>query len=102
VPVIVTVWVWFRLNVLGATRMIVGPALTVKQLAHEPFPASGFVTVTLLDPVVAFDARVMFAVSDVAETNVVEFTVMPVPENDATAPLTKFVPVIVMFWLAAP
>jgi hypothetical protein len=87
---------------LGLVDETVGPTFTVKQLAHEPFPASGFVTVRLLVPVVAFPATVMLAVSEVAETNVVEFTVIPVPEKEAEAPLTKFVPVTVMSWLAAP
>ena len=65
---------------------------------------SPLVTVRLRAPVVAFDAIVMSAVSEVALTNVVELTVMPVPEN-ATAsdpPLSKFAPVIVIVWLLAP
>ena len=47
---------------------------------------------------------VMFAVSDVALTNVVEFTVIPAPENElaSAAPLSNPVPVIVTFWLVAP
>jgi hypothetical protein len=32
----------------------------------------------------------------------VELTVIPVPENEATAPLTKLVPVMLMLWLVAP
>ena len=40
---------------------------------------------------------VMFAVSDVDVLNVVELTVMPVPENETTAPVAKPVPAIVMF-----
>ena len=59
-------------------------------------------TVRLRDPVVALPEIVMFAVSDVELTNVVEFTVIPVPENATVAPETKPVPVIVTFWLVAP
>jgi hypothetical protein len=60
-------------------------------------PASGLVTVTLRAPVVAPAVSVMFAVSEVELTNVVEFTVIPVPENAVVAPDWKPVPVIVMF-----
>ena len=53
---------------------------------------------------VAFEATVMFAVTDVALTNVVELTVIPVPENEAARPppFAKPLPVIVMFWFVAP
>jgi hypothetical protein len=46
----------------------------------------------------------MLAVNEVELTNVVEFTVIPVPENETAnpEPLSKLVPVIVMFWLVAP
>jgi hypothetical protein len=103
VPVIVIDWLdapWPR--ELGLVDETVGAALTVKQLEHEPVWVSGFVIVTLLVPVVAFEATVTFAVMEVEETNVVEFTVIPVPENEALAPLTKFVPVIVIDWFVAP
>jgi hypothetical protein len=79
----------------------VGLAFTVKQLMHEPLPASGFVTVTFPAPVVAPEETVMFAVSEVEDTKVVEFTAIPLAENVAAAPLTKPVPVIVTFWLLA-
>ena len=69
----------------------------MKQPPHEPLPASGLVTVTLPAPVAAPEDTVTLAVSEVAETNVVEFTVIPVPENAALAPLTNPVPVIVTF-----
>ena len=84
--------------------MIVGPALTVKAPVPVALVVSGFVTVTLRAPVVAPEAIVMFAVTSVALTNVVELTVMPVPENEAAspAPLSKFVPLIPTFWLVAP
>jgi hypothetical protein len=39
---------------------------------------------------------VTFAVREVAETNVVEFTVIPLAAKEAVAPLTNPVPVIVM------
>ena len=76
--------------------------MTVKTLLPVPVPASGLVTVTLRAPVLAFEAIVMFAVRWPESTKLVELTVMPVPENAALAPLTKPVPVIVMFWLLAP
>jgi hypothetical protein len=103
VPVIVMSWLVAPCpRDAGLVDVTVGAALTVKTLAPVPTPASGFVTVTSRAPVVAFEATVMLAVSEVALTNVVEFTVMPVPENVAAAPETNPVPVIVMFWLAAP
>ena len=46
--------------------------------------------------------RVTLTVSWVDELNVVEFTVIPVPENDTAAPDTNPVPVIVKFWFDAP
>ena len=81
--------------------VIVGAAFTVNAPVFVTDAVSGFVTVTSRAPVVAPAAIVMFAVNFVALLNVVEFTVMPVPENDATAPVMKFVPLIVMFWLIA-
>jgi hypothetical protein len=63
---------------------------------------SGFVTVTFLAPVAAPAAMLMFAVSDVALTKVVELTVIPVPLKVAVAPLTKLVPVTVTFRFVAP
>src|SRR6266511_978776 len=86
----------------GFIEVVVGPVLTVKHPVHDALPVSGFVTVTLRAPVVAPTAIEMFAVTWVALLNVVEFTVMPVPENEALAPLWKPVPVIAMSWLIAP
>jgi hypothetical protein len=80
----------------------VGAAFTVKQFVHEPLPASGLVTVTLPAPVVAPAETVMLAVTEVEDTKVVEFTVIPDPENVAAAPLTNPVPVIVIDWLEVP
>ena len=74
----------------------------MKHDAHEPLPASGLVTVTFLAPVAAPEDTVTLAVSEVADTKLVEFTVIPAPEKAALAPLTKPVPVIVTFWLVAP
>ena len=74
----------------------------MKHPLHEPLPTSGLVTVTVRALAVALDATVTLAVSEVAETNVVEFNVIPVPEKEAVAPLTNPVPVIVTFWLVAP
>ncbi len=103
VPVIVMVWLvapWPRED--GLVEVTVGAALTVKIPTPIPVPESGLVTVTLLARVVSEPETVMFAVSDVALPNVVELTVIPVPEKEATAPETNPVPVIVMFWLVAP
>ena len=86
----------------GVPEETVGPVVTVKTLTPVPAPVSGFVTVTSRAPVVAPAATVMFAVRDVSLTNVVELTVIPAPENEATAPATKPVPLIAMFWFAAP
>ena len=98
VPVMVTdKFELFRVWVAGLSEVIVGAALTVNTLVPVPLPASVFNTVTLRAPVVALDVSVMFAVNEVGLLKVVEFTVMPVPENAATAPLAKPVPVIVMF-----
>jgi hypothetical protein len=79
----------------------VGAAFTVKQLLHEPLPASVLVTVTFLALVAALEETMMLAVSEVADTKVVEFTVIPDPEKTVVAPEANPVPVIVMFWLLA-
>ena len=105
VPLTVTFWLdtpWPLDD--GLVEVTVGAALTVKHPVQVAFPASGFVTVTSLALTVAPAVIVMFAVTCVAETNVVEFTVMPVPEKVAArpAPVTKPVPFTVMFWLDAP
>src|SRR4029079_13271801 len=88
--------------VIGAAEfgeVIVGPVLTVNTPVPVPVPPSGLVTVTLRVPEVALPAIVTFAVRVVAVTNVVEFTVIPVPENDAASPTpaAKPVPVTVTF-----
>ena len=103
VPVIVTFWlVAPRPRELGLVDVTVGGALTVKHPVQEPLSRSVFVTVMFRVPVVAFAASVMFAVSWVDDTKVVELTVIPVPENDATAPEANPVPVIVTFWFESP
>ena len=80
----------------------VGLALTVNMPTEVTAPVSGFVTVRSRAPVAAFEAIDTFAVSFVALTKFVELTVMPAPENDATAPLMNFVPLIVMTAFVAP
>jgi hypothetical protein len=63
---------------------------------------SPFVRVTFRTPAAALAATVMLAVKDVELKNVVELTVIPVPENVTVAPEMKPVPVIVTVWLLAP
>jgi hypothetical protein len=53
------------------------------------------VTVTFRADLVALLAIVMLTLSEVELTNVVEFTVIPPPENATVAPETKPVPLIV-------
>lgn len=86
----------------GLVDDTVGPALTLKHPVHEPDAPPGSVTVTSREPMVADVATETFAVTWLESTKLVELTVIPVPENDAAAPLTKLVPVTVTFWLAAP
>jgi hypothetical protein len=81
---------------------LTGTALTVNPLVSVTVPASGLVTVTSRAPATAFAAMVTLAVSDVAVLKVVEFTVIPEPENDTIAPDTNPLPVTVTFWFAAP
>ncbi len=83
----------------GLVEVTAGPALTVKTLVPVAEVPSPLVTVTFRTPVVAPEAMVMLAVSEVAPTKVVELTVIPVPEKAVAkgAPLTKLLPVIVMF-----
>jgi hypothetical protein len=52
--------------------------------------------------VAALELTLTFAVIEVALLTVVEFTVIPEPENATAPPLTNPVPVIAMFWLLAP
>jgi hypothetical protein len=101
-PVPLTVMLWLvapRPLELGLADVTVGLAFTVKQVEHVPVPASPLVTVIDRKLVVALPEIVMFAVTCVAETNVVEFTVMPEPEKEVARlpPLTNPVPVTVMF-----
>ena len=69
---------------LGATAVTVGggntKAVTVNPATSVPACTSGFVTVTVRVPTVAVPLMVMFAVSDVAEVNVQELVVTPVPK----------------------
>jgi hypothetical protein len=58
-----------------------------------PTPLSGFVTVTVRLPIVAFDATLIVAVSLVLEFHTVDATVTPGPKP-ALAPETKPVPVM--------
>jgi hypothetical protein len=101
-PVPDTVTVWFVAPSPfddGLVEVTVGAALTVKHAVHVPTPASGLVTKTSPAPIVAVDEMPTLAVSCVTDTKVVEFTVIPLAENEAVAPETKPVPLIVMVWL---
>jgi hypothetical protein len=82
----------------------VGAAFTVKTLVPVPMPASPFVTVTLRAPVVEPVATLRFAVREVALLKVTEFTAIPEPEKEIASdtPLTKPLPLMVMFWFDAP
>ena len=100
VPLTVMSWPvapWPRLD--GVALVAVGFAFTVKHAVHDPTPASPFVTVTLRGSSVAPPATSIFTVNSVPETNVVELTVIPVPENTAAsgAPATNPDPPIEMF-----
>jgi hypothetical protein len=107
VPVMTMLWLvapWPR--ELGLSEVMVGAALTVNPLARVARPPSMLTTVTVLAPTVAVAEIVTLAVSCVVLLRVTELTVIPVPENRteeaAQVPVRKFVPVMVMFWLAAP
>jgi hypothetical protein len=105
VPVTVNDAVWLCVTTswpVAVGNVIVGPAFTVKHAGHEPEPPFGFVTVTEREPVEAPDEIVTFADNWLALANEVEFTVIPLPENDTVAPETNPVPVTVIVWLAAP
>ena len=105
VPVMVTERpVMFLVWVEGETVVTVGSAFTVNVAEPVAATPSPLVTVTVRAPVAAAPVMLMFALTVVALTQVVEFTVMPAPENAAAsgAPLMKPVPVIAMTWLVAP
>ena len=104
-PVPVKVIVWLAAPCPrdeGLVLVTVGVAATVKHAVHEPDWVSVFATVMFRAPGVAFVAMSMFTVSCVEESRVVEFTVIPVPENEAVAPAAKLVPVTTMSSSAAP
>ncbi len=87
---------------LGLVLETVGAAVTEKIAEPVPAPASGFVTVTLREPTVAFAAIVIATVSSVEDLSVVELTVTPLPEKVAAAPPAKCVPAIVTVWAPEP
>jgi hypothetical protein len=76
--------------------------LTVNAPVAVALPPSGLVTVTLPAPSAAPVAIEMFAVSDVALLNVVEFTVIAALENVTAAPETNPLPVIATLSEDAP
>ena len=82
--------------------MTVGAAVTVNTVAAATEP-SPFVTVTVRAPVAAVAPTVMFAVSVVLLTYVVELTVIWAPnEAEREPPPMNPVPVSVMSWFVAP
>jgi hypothetical protein len=83
---------------VGLADVTVPEPVTVKTPVPVPVDESVLVTVTLLAPRVAVGAVVMLAVSLVALTYAYELTVIPAPENVATAPVSNPVPVIVTAW----
>jgi hypothetical protein len=68
-----------------------------KQAAQTAVPPSLFVTVTAPAPRLAAADTDTLAVSWVDDTNVVEFTVTPLAEKTADAPVANPVPAIVTF-----
>ena len=70
----------------------------MKQLTHVPgVLPTPFETVMVRAPVAAVEETLMLAVNEVVDTNVVELTVIPDPENETVEAATKLVPVIVTF-----
>lgn len=106
-PVITTFWLavpWPR--ELGPRPDIEGAALTLNPPTSVERPASGLMTVTSRDPVVAPDEIDRLTVSRKALFRVTELTVIPGPENwtddGVQVPLWKFNPTMKTFWLTAP
>src|SRR4051794_41139692 len=79
---------------------MVGSASTVNVTC--PLPLSGLVTVIVRLPIGAPAAIVMLMSISLGPTNIVLFTLIPVPENVTVAPLTKLLPVITTSLLVAP
>jgi hypothetical protein len=103
VPVIVTLLLTEpRGSAAGVIAVTVRGPVTLKTPVPNAAAPPGSVTVTLRAPTAAVAAMVMLAVTLVALTNVVEFTVMPLPENTVVAPVAKPVPVMVTFWAVVP
>ncbi len=83
------------MRLAGVAEVTAGAALTVKPFMTV-LDLLGFVTVTLPIPVAALEATVILTVKDVELLKVVKFTVMPELPKETVAPLTKFLPVIVI------
>ena len=84
-PVPVSVMFWFvapRPRDDGDADVSVGAGSTLKTPVPVTEAPPGLVRVTSRDPVVALPAIEMFTVTCVLLLNVVELTVIPVPEND--------------------
>ncbi len=67
--------------------MVIAGTVTVNAPIDVAWDRSGFVTVTSRAVVAASSSIVIVASTRTAETQVVELTVMPVPENVTSAPL---------------
>lgn len=77
--------------------------MTVNAFARLAVLPSPLVIDTARGPVAAVDEMVIVAVSVVELVNVAELTVIPAPNDAASAgPLSKLLPVIVMLWFVAP
>jgi hypothetical protein len=80
-------------SALGLALVGTGPALIVKQPAHEAAPSIGLLTVTVRAPVAAPDAIVTFTEMEEELLNVVLLTVMPgAGEKLTVAPGRKLLP----------
>jgi hypothetical protein len=84
----------------GATELIVGSGSTVKDAV--PTPLSGFVTVSVPDPVVADPEIVIVTVMSFGSMKLALLTVIPGLENVTVAPFWNALPVIEMILFAAP
>ena len=94
-PLRVTFTVFPLAPLSGVTREIEGTGLTIVKADErmpDPPPGPVFTTVTSLRPGVAVESIAILALSDVGPTNVVETTLIPLPNPALLVSWTKFVP----------